>query len=607
MVRSEDGELGPTLTAVEVNTELAESTDTIPASPKARASAGKPTVAGYEVGEVIGKGGMGEVFLARDAKIGRDVAIKRMHSSEARGDAVDRFLREARIQAQLDHPAIVPVHALGEDAEGRPYFTMKRLAGRTLHEVLGEASQQKLLRAFVDVCLAVEFAHARGVVHRDLKPSNIVLGDYGEVYVLDWGIARVLGDHPDHAAGDTSTLEGHTEAGTMLGTPGYMAPEQIRGDGDVGVAADVYALGSILFEILTGEPLHPPGNGAIASTLAGACDAPLVRRPDRSIAPELDLVCADALVADPRARPAARDLVDRVQRFLDGDRDLAQRRKLAADNLTLVRELLDDPARRAEAVRLAGHALVLDPESTQAAALVMSLMIEPPTVLPRELQLQLREREIDLGVRAARHAVWAPLTYLLFLPVVIWSGGVNWPLIAGSCGLVLMIVAMAVYQARHRRPSVMPTLLLNAALMVMLSRMLGPFILIPGIIGMFSASLIALPEIMGRPWVVIGVGLLAWLTPIVLEAAGVLGHTWRVVEGAIVVSSGALHLGGTPTLVLLIGSNLALIVVTGLFGRSIAASRADAQRRGEIQAWHLRQLLPIMPPQPRIEIPAAST
>src|SRR5688500_11830288 len=137
---------------------------------------------------------MGEVVRGHDVEIGRDVAIKRLRGAQASPDAAARFLREAKIQARLEHPAIIPVHTIGRDAEGQPYFTMKRITGVTLAEVLprDELPRQRLLRALVDVCNAMDFAHGRSVVHRDLKPSNVMLGDYGEVYVLDWGLARVL-------------------------------------------------------------------------------------------------------------------------------------------------------------------------------------------------------------------------------------------------------------------------------------------------------------------------------------------------------------------------------------------------------------------------------
>ncbi|HEY0192697.1 MAG TPA: serine/threonine-protein kinase [Kofleriaceae bacterium] len=239
----------------------------------------------YELRELLGRGGMGEVLLAHDEWIGREVAIKRMRHDDP--DAERRFVREAKIQARLQHPAIVPVHELGRDAEGRPYFTMKRLAGVTLHEML-DAPLQRLLRAFAEVCLAIELAHEHGVIHRDIKPTNIMLGDFGEVYVLDWGVAMVVGDgSASPSIQDVAAAEGETQVGAVMGTPGYMPPEQALGY-SITPAIDVYALGCVLFEILTGEPLHPRGAAGAASAIARPCEAPSARRPERSIAPELD-------------------------------------------------------------------------------------------------------------------------------------------------------------------------------------------------------------------------------------------------------------------------------------------------------------------------------
>src|SRR6185503_19594164 len=195
------------------------------------------------MGEVIGRGGIGEIVLAHDLRIGRDVAIKRLREPHPSEGAAARFLREARIQARLEHPAIPPVHELGADDRGRPYFTMKRLAGVTLADMLEqpEPNRQRLLRAFADVCRAIEFAHSRGVVHRDLKPSNVMLGDFADVYVLDWGLARVVGEAvAEVVTGDIAGVE--LEPGQLLGTPGYMAPEQLEQAAEAGRPADVYAL-----------------------------------------------------------------------------------------------------------------------------------------------------------------------------------------------------------------------------------------------------------------------------------------------------------------------------------------------------------------------------
>ena len=215
-----------------------------PGSMPASAGAGTRTRAPsehYQVQERLGRGGMGEVVAAQDEVLGRGVAIKRMLDDAPSPRAVHRFIREARIQARLDHPAIPPVHELGHDRAGRPFIVMKRLHGTPLSQVLaaidaGDAAmrakfpRQRLLRAFADVCLAVEFAHARGVIHRDLKPANVVLGDYGETYVIDWGIAKVVGDtDPELASLRESGDDLSTRAGATVGTPAYMAPEQRAG------------------------------------------------------------------------------------------------------------------------------------------------------------------------------------------------------------------------------------------------------------------------------------------------------------------------------------------------------------------------------------------
>src|SRR5205823_4801203 len=161
---------------------------------------------------------------------------------------------------------------------GLPFFVMKKLAGTSLTRILVEEfSLQHVLRAFADVCLAVELAHVRGIIHRDLKADNIMLGDFGEVYVLDWGVAKVTGED-DGDFGDVGTGSGEhaTGAGTAVGTPGYMAPEQVRGAPDIDGRADIYTLGCLLFEILAGDPLHPRGWNGLQSALAGVDARPSV-------------------------------------------------------------------------------------------------------------------------------------------------------------------------------------------------------------------------------------------------------------------------------------------------------------------------------------------
>jgi serine/threonine protein kinase len=182
----------------------------------------------YRLGDTIGKGGMGEVVLAAIGRSERDVAIKRMRSAASRATEDEaRFLREAKIQARLDHPAIVPVHELGTDDDGRPYFVMKRLAGTTLAERArrrrADAASACCARSSTSAS-AVEFAHAAASIHRDLKPANIMLGDYGEVYVLDWGVARVIGERGRGRRLASRSSDADPDRRRCSARPGYMAP-----------------------------------------------------------------------------------------------------------------------------------------------------------------------------------------------------------------------------------------------------------------------------------------------------------------------------------------------------------------------------------------------
>ena len=229
----------------------------------------------YELVGEIGHGGMGAVFKGRDPDLGRDLAVKILLEEHQRSpDLVRRFVEEAQIGGQLQHPGIVPVYELGSFDDRRPYFTMKLVKGRTLAALLGDRISAahdlpRFLGIFEQVCQTMAYAHSRGVIHRDLKPSNVMVGPFGEVQVMDWGLAKVLSkDAPrkDVAARPATqtivaTVGGRanheiSRAGAVLGTPSYMAPEQARGETEfIDRRADVFALGSILCEILTGTPV----------------------------------------------------------------------------------------------------------------------------------------------------------------------------------------------------------------------------------------------------------------------------------------------------------------------------------------------------------------
>jgi serine/threonine protein kinase len=223
----------------------------IPAPP-----ADAPSIPGYRISAEIARGGMGCVYAGHDLTLDREVAIKTLLAGADAG----RFVTEAKITARLPHPSIPPVHALGTLADGTPYLAMKLIRGRTLAELLKErpsplAELPRFVQVFEQIAQAVGFAHAQGIVHRDLKPLNVMVGAFGEVQVMDWGLAKDVvsgeGEQPEKLHDDDNIA--HTAAGTVLGTPGYMAPEQARGE-VVDARADVFALGATLAAILTGQP-----------------------------------------------------------------------------------------------------------------------------------------------------------------------------------------------------------------------------------------------------------------------------------------------------------------------------------------------------------------
>jgi serine/threonine-protein kinase len=609
-MKGSDGSLDKTLVDAGSSDTVAAPTSGASTTPRSTAPAEPLSLARYELGESIGRGGMGEVIAARDPKIGRALAVKRMHAATS-DEAVARFLREAKIQARLDHPAIVPVYDLGTDRDGKPYFTMKRLAGTTLAHMLaaGDHGLNELLRAFVDVCRAIDFAHDRGVVHRDLKPSNVMLGDFGEVYVLDWGIARVVGDRESSAGapGDITTLEGQTQVGALLGTPGYMAPEQARGDAELGPPADVYALGCILFEILAGEAVHPRGgSAALASTLTPTVAlAPSARCPERAIAPELDAACVSALAGDPAARPRVRALADRVQAYLDGDRDVERRRKLAAEHLARAKGALatGDRERRGDAMQEAGHALVLDPESTDAAALVMQLSLEPPPELPDELERELAAIDDDQSLAAARFSAIGYLAFFTILPFVLWGGDTDRGFIAVMIGLILANAAYMFWTYRSRRVIPAPAVVGSMALIVLVGRFAGPFVITPALVVVMTMGMANESRIMRRPWLTIGAVCAAWLVPWLLEETGWLERTWTVGADGLTLHSTSLHLDDWRAPVTIGVATLVTIIASGVFARALATARRNAQRAHAIQAWHLRKLLPVAPPPARAPQP----
>jgi serine/threonine-protein kinase len=537
---------------------------------------------------------MGEVLLAHDRRIGRDVALKRLPLAEPSEEDRRRFLREARIQARLEHPAIVPVYEMGRDQTGRPFFTMKRIAGDTLGRMIddGDASSQRLLRAFAEVCRAIDYAHSRGVVHRDLKPSNIVLGEFGEVYVIDWGVARVV----DNAQGavemaDIDTIQA-APATQTVGTPGYIAPEQLHA-ANVDRPSDVYSLGAILFEILTGELLHDRGI-AKHSTMSGDTVLSPAQRSDRAIAPELDALTVSMLASKPSVRPTARRCAELVEEYLDGDRDVARRRVMAHDLVGIARDAIRE-GRAGDAMRAAGRAVALDPEMTEAGQLVSHLMLQAPSEASPEVREQLAVSD-DAAV--STHARAATPGYVLiasFLPLIAWNGVKSWPVVLGLFSLALVMTVAAWDLARRPRKSFVHWVVYaigNAAILALMDRLASPLLAVPGLVSFITGSVVTYPVFLRRKWLLITIMLAGWLAPLALEVAGVVPATWTIDERGFVIFGDAINLVGMPAIATVIGAGVATVLMAGLQSSRVGRASRHAHHQLVLQAHQLRALLP---------------
>jgi serine/threonine-protein kinase len=307
-------------------------------TPPARAS----TAGRYLVMGAIAQGGMGTVFRARDAELGRDLALKVLIRRHCANPAlVRRFIEEAQIGGQLQHPGIVPIYELGAFTDRRPFLAMKLVRGRTLAALLAERPDpahelSRFLTVFEQICQAVAYAHARRVIHRDLKPSNVMVGSFGEVQVMDWGLAKVLAEGgladdamtPNDVEADVvKTVRSGSEAdashpGTVLGTPAFMPPEQARGAVDrVDERSDVFSLGAILCTILTGKPPYAAGTVGevrLQALRADLSDA-LARLDACGAEPDLLELARDCLAPDPASRPRdAGEVAGRVRAHLAG-------------------------------------------------------------------------------------------------------------------------------------------------------------------------------------------------------------------------------------------------------------------------------------------------
>jgi serine/threonine protein kinase/Tfp pilus assembly protein PilF len=320
-------------------------------------SVGAPTSTGlrFRILRPHAQGGRGQVSVALDEELKREVALKEIQERYADdAESRARFVREAEITGGLEHPGIVPVYGLGTDLIGRPYYAMRFIKGDSLKAAIQRFHQSEgptrnpgeralalrgLLGRFVDVCNAIAYAHSRGVLHRDLKPGNVMLGKYGETLVVDWGLAKALGQVEGEAGGEEGPLtpssgdsSAPTQMGQVVGTPAYMSPEQASGRLDqLGPASDVYSLGATFYCLLTG---HPPVEGLDVATLMQRVvkgEFPAPRQVKHGIAPALEAICLKAMAFQPQDRYASpRELADDIEHWLADEPVSAYREPLPA-------------------------------------------------------------------------------------------------------------------------------------------------------------------------------------------------------------------------------------------------------------------------------------
>jgi serine/threonine-protein kinase len=317
----------------------------------------------YVVEEEIAQGGMGRILLAYDRDFRRRIAMKVMLGNVRETGSTSRFIQEAQTTAQLEHPHIGPVYDIGVDGRGSPFFTMKWIRGRNLADLLRaggkEFSLTRLVQILQQAAMGVHFANTKGVIHRDLKPQNIMVGDFGEVLVVDWGLAKILGRAATAARAEaeppisTTRAERQEETlhGSVQGSIAYMAPEQARGElSEIDVRTDVFGLGAILYEILTGSAPYQEASPQAALARARRADLvpPLARAPGRGIPAILEEICRKALAParDSRYRSAG-EFHQALQEYIEGIHS-AERQAAEGSRLLWVAEHLYEELRAAE-------------------------------------------------------------------------------------------------------------------------------------------------------------------------------------------------------------------------------------------------------------------
>ncbi len=581
----------------------------------------------YSRERALGEGGMGEILLVHDERLRRKVALKRMRADATSDEGRARFLREGRIQAQLEHPNIVPVYDMGIGLGGASYFTMRRVHGRTLGEII-EALREgdttigthfgthKLLNIFCSVCLTLEFAHSHGVVHRDLKPDNVMLGEFGEVNVLDWGLAKVAGER-EVSPSELATALGKktpslmdvradgaspTVVGAVMGTPGFMAPEQVRGELDrVGPEADVYALGSILFEILTLQPLHDVRGGSpkMISTLDGADARARARAPERDVALELERICIKATASEPEDRfRSARALCDEVQNYLEGELDLQRRLALAKRHADEAEQVLSSPAgeyveARAKAARHLRSALAFDPSHRGALDAMMRLLVELPKDVPPEAEQALFDKRMS-DRDAVRKAVLTVhvVILLLAIPMQLWIGVRSWLVFALFNGALMGLCAAVGFAGGGVQPKGLGFIVAAYCLVLAAMSVLAAPLAAPAFAAAYGTLLLVSTRASGKARKMMLFGsLMALLLPGLAQLHGWIPRTFEFASGSVLIRSSLLVFDPVPTIVCLAAFSLALALGPLFVGARWVEALMKAERQHALLTWQLKQFV----------------
>ena len=456
---------------------------------------------------------------------------------------------------------------------------------------------------FITVCNAVHYAHERGVVHRDLKPENVMLGAHGEVYVLDWGVAKLLGR--GEAASTAAPFPSEsTQPGEMIGTPGFMPPEQVLAQHDeIDARSDVFALGAILYETLTLRPLIDGKDvmAVLEATLNPARPepAPVADAPPELVA--LAARCTRFLKSD---RPSsALEIAEGVERYLDGDRDDALRIRLADERAKKAEAELavalggppeEREAARASAMYEAGRAVALVPGHAGAARTILALVASPPDTPPREALREINALERSHFRGAVRDNALRIALWMLLAPIPI-AMGLRMPIVAATAiGLLGSAAAGAAVLWRSdssSREARLALYALTCLVVATVSGMFGPLVLVPGFAAMNTVVFGVQSNRRERP-LIVAMGAAAIVVPLVLELVGVIPPSMRFEPGAIVLLPRISDFPPALSLTFLVGVALMGIIVPTFITGRVRDALAKVERDLVVQKWQLSQLGP---------------